>query len=132
MGCRKNVIGTRDGGWVWSGWGATFREPSWGAQQTLLGDRQVGWACIAHSLPTLWLSDEPCVVAGQGGRGPPKLLKGMCARRQKTNAEVLYADMARASVQEEGVKKAEEAPAKAVRKTKKQLAKERLTNGASA
>ena len=33
---------------------------------------------------------------------------------------------------EEGVKKAEEAPSKAVRKTKKQLAKERLTNGASA
>jgi len=30
------------------------------------------------------------------------------------------------------VKKAEEAPSKAVRKTKKQLAKERLTNGASA
>ena len=37
-----------------------------------------------------------------------------------------------ACAQEEGVKKAEEAPSKAVRKTKKQLAKERLTNGASA
>jgi hypothetical protein len=35
-------------------------------------------------------------------------------------------------VQEEGVKKAEEADSRAPRKTKKQLAKERLTNGASA
>ena len=35
-------------------------------------------------------------------------------------------------VQEEGVKKAEEGDSKPVRKTKKQLAKERLTNGASA
>lgn len=35
-------------------------------------------------------------------------------------------------LQEEGVKKAEEDAAKAPRKTKKQLAKERLTNGASA
>ena len=34
--------------------------------------------------------------------------------------------------QEEGVKKAEDKEVKPVRKTKKQLAKERLTNGASA
>jgi hypothetical protein len=48
------------------------------------------------------------------------------------DAYTLHADTARACVQEEGVKKAEEATIKAVRKTKKQLAKERLTNGASA
>jgi hypothetical protein len=35
-------------------------------------------------------------------------------------------------LQEEGVKKAEEAASRPVRKSKKQLAKERLTNGTSA
>jgi hypothetical protein len=44
---------------------------------------------------------------------------------------MLHADTA-VCEQEEGVKKAEEATTKVVRKTKKQLAKERLTNGASA
>lgn len=35
-------------------------------------------------------------------------------------------------MQDEGVKKADDADSRPVRKTKKQLAKERLTNGASA